>query len=112
MTRAVGPAKARELFLLGERFSAAEAERFGLVHQVLTDGALEEHVDELAVRLSGSAPAAMRAMKANLNDAVTLPFSEYLDRETERFIELSGGPDQIEAARAFLEKREPVFESG
>ena len=41
-------------------------------------------------------------MKANLDDAVTLPLGEYLDRETERFAECSGSDEAIAAAKAFL----------
>jgi len=109
VTRAVGPAKARELFLLGERFDAHEAERFGLVHGVVPDRQLAAHVASVAQKLAKASPAAMRGMKANLNDAEVLPFAEYLDRETQRFLAVSGSPDAVEAARAFVEKRDPVF---
>jgi 2-(1,2-epoxy-1,2-dihydrophenyl)acetyl-CoA isomerase len=73
VTRAVGPAKARELFLLGERFSASEAERVGLVHQVLPDAALHAHVGEVAVRLAHSAPTAMRSPSLSANTSTGRP---------------------------------------
>jgi 2-(1,2-epoxy-1,2-dihydrophenyl)acetyl-CoA isomerase len=112
LTRAVGPAKARELFLLGERITAEEALRIGLVHGVVPDSDLIGRVAEIATRLSRAAPAAVRAMKANLNDALELGFSSYVDRETQRFVEVSGSADAVEAARAFIEKRDPVFGDG
>ena len=102
VTRAVGPAKARELLLLGDRVGADEAFRIGLVSAVVDDDALVAHVGEIAARLAGMPPTATRLMKANLDDAVTLPLGEYLDRETERFAECSGSDEAIAAAKAFL----------
>jgi 2-(1,2-epoxy-1,2-dihydrophenyl)acetyl-CoA isomerase len=112
VTRAVGSAKARELFLLGDRISATEAAAAGLIHASVSDNLLESHVRDVALRLSRSAPSALRAMKANLNDAQQMAFGEYLDHETQRFAELSGSPESVEAAKAFLEKRDPVFGEG
>jgi 2-(1,2-epoxy-1,2-dihydrophenyl)acetyl-CoA isomerase len=103
LTRAVGPAKARELMLLGDRVGADEALRIGLVSAVVDDDALRTHVAGIAARLTGMPPTATRLMKANLDDAITLPFGEYLDRETERFAECSGSDESIAAAQAFLD---------
>jgi 2-(1,2-epoxy-1,2-dihydrophenyl)acetyl-CoA isomerase len=105
LTRAVGPAKARELLLLGDRVGADEALRIGLVSAVVDDDALLAHVADVAGRLAGLPPTATRHMKANLDDAIALPFGEYLDRETERFAECSGSDEAIAAAKAFLDKR-------
>jgi 2-(1,2-epoxy-1,2-dihydrophenyl)acetyl-CoA isomerase len=104
LTRAVGPAKARELLLLGDRVDADEALRIGLVSAVLDDDALIEHVDAVAARLAAMPPTAARLMKQNLDDAITLPFGEYLDAETARFAECSGSAESIAAAQAFLDK--------
>jgi enoyl-CoA hydratase/carnithine racemase len=49
-------------------------------------------------------PNAARLMKANLDDALTLPFSAYLDAETVRFAECSGSAEAVAAARAFLDR--------
>jgi len=109
VTRAVGPAKARELFLLGDRVAADEAARIGLVHGVVADHDLDDHVSGVATRLAASAPIAVAGLKANLNDALILGFSAYLDREAERFGRCLHTEDAREAARAFLEKRTPTF---
>src|SRR5262249_54015447 len=63
LSRAVGPAKARELLFLGDRVDAAEAHRIGLVSDVLDDDALRDHVDAVAARLAAMPPNASRAMK-------------------------------------------------
>jgi 2-(1,2-epoxy-1,2-dihydrophenyl)acetyl-CoA isomerase len=104
LTRAVGPAKARELLFLGERVDADEAERIGLVSAVLDDGALRDHVDAITARLAAMPPNAARSMKQNLDDALTLPLGAYLDAETTRFAECSGSPEAVAAAQAFLDR--------
>jgi 2-(1,2-epoxy-1,2-dihydrophenyl)acetyl-CoA isomerase len=112
LPRIVGPAKARELYLLSPRFDAAEAERIGLVSKTL--GSVEElmeHVRSIADQVVHAAPIALRSMKANLNDALRLGFAELLDREAERHIAATQTEDHLEAASAFLEKRRPEFKN-
>ncbi len=102
LTRAVGPAKARELLFLGDRVDAEEAKRIGLASEVVDDDALRDHVAAIAARLAGMPPNAARRMKENLDDALTLPLGAYLDAETTRFAEGSGSPEAVAAARAFV----------
>ncbi len=109
LPRLVGPAKARELYLLSEVFEAEEAQRIGLVSRVLPKEELMDTVMETARRLAARAPAALRGIKANLNDSLRLSFSEALDREAERHQRACQTEDALEAARAFIEKREPKF---
>jgi len=109
LTHIVGTAKARELYLLAERFDAAEAARIGLVSQVLPDAGLMAQVRGVARKLAESAPIALREIKRNLNDALRLSFSESLDREAERHSRCGTTEDNTEAAKAFLEKRKPAF---
>jgi 2-(1,2-epoxy-1,2-dihydrophenyl)acetyl-CoA isomerase len=109
LTQIVGNAKARELYLLAERFDAAAAERIGLVTKVLPDGELMQYVRGVARKLAESAPIALRRIKQNLNDATRLGFAEALDREADRHSRCGMTEDNTEAAKAFLEKRKPVF---
>ena len=95
VARVVGPAKARELYLLGSRFDAQEALRIGLVSAVFPDGKLIERVRNIALALAAVPGEVLADMKRNLNDALTLPLSELLDREAER---------QVKAARAADER--------
>ena len=110
LPRIVGPGKARELYLLADRFDADEALRIGLVSKVVPDAELIPHVRGVAERLRQKAPLALRAIKQNLADAEGSSFSELLDREAERHVRLSRSADAREAARAFMEKRPPRFE--
>lgn len=109
LPRIVGPARARELYLLAEKFRAPEAERIGLVSAVLPDDELMPFVRAKAERVAGFAPLTVRAIKANLNDALEVSFPAMLDREADRHTRCGRTEDAREAARAFLEKRPPVF---
>lgn len=109
LTRIVGTARAREAYLLAERFGADEAERIGLVSKVVPEDALMDEVTGIAARLAAAAPIALRSIKANLNDALRLDFAAALDSEAERHIRSGRTDDAREATNAFLEKRPPVF---
>ena len=110
LPRIVGPAKARELYLMAEKFSAAEAERMGLVSRCLPDGELMPEVLRVADRIAGFAPLTLRSIKANLNDSERVTFTEMLDLEADRHIRCGLTEDAREAAAAFLEKRQPQFQ--
>jgi len=110
MTQLVGSAKARELYFMPERVDAKEAERLGLVNQVVTEGALEEKTLELARRLASGPSVAYRYMKENINRAVSgAEFFDCLDLEATHHIHTGLTEDHRGAAQAFVEKRTPVF---
>ena len=109
LTRIVGTARARAAYMLAERFDADEAQRIGLVSDVLGDDELGDHVRGVAERLATQPQQALRSMKANLNDALELSFGEALDHEAIRHIGSGRTDDAREATAAFLEKRAPVF---
>ncbi len=92
LSRIVGPAKARELYLLADVIDAAEAERIGLVSDVVPDDDLLPHVRQVAGRVAGTAPGALVAMKQNLNDALRLPLGQLLDREAQRQVRATRDP--------------------
>ena len=109
LPRIVGPARARELYLLAEKFGADEAQRIGLVSQVWPDDEFDTRVREVATKLAGMAPLALAAVKANLNDSDANSFSEQLDAEAQRHATTARTEDAVEAATAFLEKRPARF---
>jgi 2-(1,2-epoxy-1,2-dihydrophenyl)acetyl-CoA isomerase len=80
--RILGAAKARELFLLGEKFSAADGLAFGLYNRVFPDDQLQEKTFEAARRLATGPRTAWAYMKANLNAAEDEAFARHLDRES------------------------------
>ena len=109
LPRIVGPAKARELYLLAERFRADEALKIGLVSAVMPVEELMPFVREKARRVAGFAPLTCAAIKANMNDALRLDFAAMLDVEADRHTRMGRTEDAREAAKAFLEKRPAVF---
>ncbi len=109
MSQLVGPAKARELYLLSDAVDAAEALRLGLVNRVVADDALEEETMAVACRLASGPAITLGYMKKNLNAALTQPLAPCLDLEALHHSRCGETEDHREAARAFVEKREPVF---
>jgi 2-(1,2-epoxy-1,2-dihydrophenyl)acetyl-CoA isomerase len=107
LLRIVGAARAREICLLADKFTADDAERYGLVSRVWDD---HEFVDGLAAqmdRLASFSPPALRALKANLLDAESVAFEQYLTIETTRHVELAASPESRASFDEFLSKRQP-----
>ena len=109
LTQLVGAAKARELYFLSERVGADEALRLGLANWVCEPEALAGKTREIALRLANGPTVAYRYMKENLNRAMGGDVDECLDLEATHHIHCGQTEDHREAARAFVEKREPVF---
>jgi 2-(1,2-epoxy-1,2-dihydrophenyl)acetyl-CoA isomerase len=109
LTRLVGPAKARELYFFAERFGAEEALDLGIVNGVAAPDDLEAEVLERARRLAAGPRIAFAYMKENLNRALTAPLDEALDLEASHHLHTGTTEDHRDAARAFVEKREPRF---
>jgi 2-(1,2-epoxy-1,2-dihydrophenyl)acetyl-CoA isomerase len=109
LTRLVGPAKARELLLLGDRIKADQALSMGLVTRVVPDDQLEAQTSELARRLAAGPPVALRLIKQNLVAAETERMRDVMELEARNMIRALQTDDSKEAVLAFKEKREPVF---
>ena len=110
LTQLVGAAKARELYFLSERVSAQDALRFGLANQVVPASELAKATHELALRLANGPAVAYRYMKENLNRAASgADVFDCLDLEATHHVHTGLTEDHREAARAFVEKREPTF---
>lgn len=109
LTQLVGTGKARELYYTADIVDAAEALRLGLVNRVVPDGRLEEETLVLAGRLARGPRVAYRYMKRNMNAAETAALKDCLDLEAWHHTRTGQTEDHREAARAFVEKREPTF---
>ena len=110
MTQLIGAAKARELYFLSERVSADEAVRLGLANWSCAPEELTARATEIAQRLANGPTVAYRYMKENLNRArAGGELHDCLDLEATHHIHCGQTEDHREAAKAFVEKREPVF---
>ena len=109
LTQLVGSAKARELYYLSERVSAEEALRLGLANWVCAPEELAARTREIATRLAKGPTVAYRYMKENLNRAMSGEADDCLDLEATHHVHCGQTEDHREAAKAFVEKREPVF---
>lgn len=111
LPRLAGHQRAAELFLLGDPFDAATAERIGLVNRVVPAAELLEAARALADRLAAKPPQALQATKALLKSASTT-VAERLDEELEVFVHQLRSAELKEAVAAFFEKRPPDFSRG
>ncbi len=110
MSRLIGSAKARELYFLSEKVGMEEAERLGLVNGVFSEDSLQDEVMAIGRRLAQGPTVAYRYMKENLNRAVHGEMGECLDMEAAHHIHCGQTRDHKEAAKAFVDKREPDFQ--
>jgi methylglutaconyl-CoA hydratase len=111
---AIGLRQARRLFLTGEVFDAAEAQRIGLLHQVVAPGALDEAVAATLKLLAKAGPLAQREAKrlacrvAGLDEHA----AERTDHHNAELIaRLRVSPEGQEGLAAFLDKRAPAWVS-
>lgn len=111
MSQLVGAAKARQLYFLSERVSAAEALDLGLTNWVCGAEELETKTAEIASQLASGPAVAFRYMKENFARAMsTGDLEDCLDLEATHHVHCGQTQDHRNATKAFVEKREPVFQ--
>lgn len=106
----VGHAKAAELFLLGAKLDAAQAEAAGLVSAVFDNAALATEAMTRAKALAAKAPSAVRLTKA-LMKRQPEPVVARMAEEARHFGAQLASPEVREAITAFMQKRAPDFSS-
>jgi methylglutaconyl-CoA hydratase len=105
---AIGARQARRLMLTGERITAYEAARIGLVHEVVPADQLDAAVERVLSHLLTGGPRAIAAAKLLLRDLADRPIDQDLVDDTARRIAaLRATPEAREGLSAFLEKRKP-----
>jgi 2-(1,2-epoxy-1,2-dihydrophenyl)acetyl-CoA isomerase len=109
LTQLVGTGKARELYYTAAIVDAAQALSLGMVNRVVPDAKLEDETLALARALANGPRVALRYMKRNMNAAERNSLKEHLDLEAWHHTRTGMTEDHREAARAFVEKREPTF---
>jgi crotonobetainyl-CoA hydratase len=104
---------AMDLLLTGRWLGVSEAQRWGLVNEVLSAEQLMPRARELADLLASGPPLVFAAIKEIVRESEDLPFRQALRRVTQREYKtvdvLYASEDQKEGARAFAEKRAPVW---
>jgi methylglutaconyl-CoA hydratase len=106
--RAIGPRRARELFVSGRRFGASEALEIGLVHRVVEADELNPAVASAAAEIARCGPVAIAESKRLVRDAT---ISLALPDLAERIAAVRSSPEGQEGLTAFLEKRDPAWTS-
>lgn len=109
ITQLVGPARARELYLLDEKIGAEQALAMGLVSKVVADAQLEAETAAMASRFAKGPGIAYAGIKRNLNAAETGTLEDTMAVEGPTNARASLSHDGKEAGRAFIEKRPPQF---
>ena len=110
LPRIVGMARAKEMILMGELITAAEAADIGLVNRVAPAGETLQVTMEMAKTIASRGPVAVREAKKALDLAGDVPLDEGLARELDASERIFSSEDMLEGARAFFEKRQPRFE--
>jgi enoyl-CoA hydratase/carnithine racemase len=109
LPRLAGWQKAAELLMLGEPFGAEAAREIGLVNEIVAPEKLLETALAKARALAAKPPAALRATKALMKQALLAEVEGAMAREAKAFGERLVSPEAKEAFSAFLEKRKPDF---
>jgi 2-(1,2-epoxy-1,2-dihydrophenyl)acetyl-CoA isomerase len=109
LPRLVGMRKAMEIFLLGERFGAAEALALGFVNRVVPRAELDTATAAIARSIAEGPVVATRNTKRLVRESLRRTLSEQLQAEAVSFAECSASPDFVEGITAFLAKRAPQF---
>ncbi len=109
LPRLVGIGRACELVFTSRMIDAKEAKEIGLVNRVTTAGELMQVTYEIAEAITRMAPLAIRVSKQALYQGLTNDLATQVKHEAFAINFLRGTKDHEEAARAFVEKRKPVF---
>lgn len=109
LPRLIGFQKASALMMMGDKVSATDAERMGMIYKVFSDETFAEESLKIAQTLSEMPTLALARTKALLNESSTNTLEAQLKLEDKYQTECGKSADYAEGTKAFLEKRKPVF---
>jgi enoyl-CoA hydratase len=109
LPRVVGSARARELILTGRVLSAAEAERIGLVNEVVPAGAALERAMAIGEEIAERGPLAVREAKRLIDLSTETDIDTGLAAELDASDRVFASDDLLEGVRSFFEKRDPEY---
>jgi methylglutaconyl-CoA hydratase len=106
----MGARAAQRYFLTAERFSAAEAHRIGMVHEVVSADQLDAKVAELTQALVSASPNAVRSCKMLVNEVAGRDIDAALIAKTvEGIADIRSSAEGKEGVQSFLQKRKPSW---
>lgn len=109
LPRLIGMRRTQELMLTNRTLSAAEAQQWGLVTEVVADAELADRATQLAERLAAGSAGANGAVKALLLSSLKSSLEEQLEAEARSIAARANSADGTEGVDAFLAKRRPEF---
>ncbi|WP_417370751.1 enoyl-CoA hydratase-related protein [Gelidibacter japonicus] len=109
LPRLIGFQKALALAMLGDKVSAEEADKMGMLYKVLPLESFEQEVNELALKLANMPTKALGMIKELFNTSMTNDLEAQLAMESKLQIEAAQTEDYAEGVAAFVEKRKPNF---
>lgn len=109
LPRIIGFGKASAHMMLGDKVSADDAEKMGMIYKVVEDPKLHEEAMAIAKTLAVMPTKALGYTKAMLNQALNNNLEEQLNLEAVMQVKSALTNDYSEGVAAFLEKRKPVF---
>jgi len=109
LTKCVGEGNAINMILRAKKISGPEAYRIGLVHEVWPLAELKDRAIALAQELANAPASAVRAMLGVIVDGNDKPLSDLIAAEQAAVAANRGSADSQEGMKAFIEKRQPVF---
>ena len=107
--RKIGPGQARRYFASAETFDAARARELGLVHEVVSEAALNERVETLTRAILGNGPEAIAAAKLLIRQIEALTTQAARDVTVATIARLRTSAEGQEGLSAFLDKRKPSW---
>jgi enoyl-CoA hydratase len=109
LPRRVPQAVAMEMLLTGDPISAERAYQLGLVNAVVDDGGAVDAALALARRIGANAPLAVATSKSIAIESADWPLSEAFERQREAIDRVFTSEDAREGAKAFADKRAPIW---
>jgi len=109
LPRLIGLGKASALMMLGDKVSATDAERMGMIYKVVDDGNLQTEALAIAKTLADMPTKGIGLTKRLLNRSLFNTLDKQLEYERDMQVNAAASYDYNEGVNAFLEKRKPIF---
>jgi 2-(1,2-epoxy-1,2-dihydrophenyl)acetyl-CoA isomerase len=109
LPRLIGFQKASALAMLGDKVSAEEAERIGMIYKYVPSEKFQEEIDNVAAKMANLPTMALGLIKRTFNKSLTNNLEDQLALESKNQITAAGSDDYAEGVAAFIEKRKPNF---